>query len=107
MATYRDLTRELHGPERFIPVRSTGDRILSCFLDYQGEGTVLVHDLVHTRRPDGWQLAAGSWQLETSSYPKLRLSPQWLTDRCRTAGLDLRHHAAGPRGLYVLHAVRQ
>ncbi|PGH49528.1 bifunctional 2-polyprenyl-6-hydroxyphenol methylase/3-demethylubiquinol 3-O-methyltransferase UbiG [Streptomyces sp. Ru87] len=100
VATYRDLTRELHGPERFIPVRSTGDRILTCFLDYQGEDTVLVHDLVHTRHAD-------SWKLKTSSYPKLRLSPQWLTDQCHAAGLDVRRHAAGPRGLYVLHAVKQ
>ncbi|WP_369201481.1 class I SAM-dependent methyltransferase [Streptomyces sp. PU-14G] len=100
VATYRDLTHELRGPQRFIPVRSTGDRILTCFLDYQDKDTVLVHDLVHTRQVDGWEL-------RTSSYPKLRLSPRWLTDQCRAAGLDVRRHAAGSRGMYVLHAVKQ
>lgn len=99
VATYRDLTRELHGPERFIPVRSTADRILTCFLEYLDQDTVLVHDLLHTRHD-------GAWHLKTSSYPKLRLSPQWLTDECRTAGLDIHHDETGPRGLRVLHAVK-
>ncbi|MDW6066265.1 class I SAM-dependent methyltransferase [Streptomyces sp. FXJ1.4098] len=89
VATYRDLTHELIGPDRFIPVRSTADRILTCFLDYPDENTVQVHDLLHTRHDDGWQLKA-------SSYPKLRLAPQWVTDQCRMAGLDIRHDEVGP-----------
>ncbi|MDG4856730.1 class I SAM-dependent methyltransferase [Streptomyces sp. T-3] len=99
VATYRDLTRELHGPDRFIPVRSTADRILTCFLDYLDEDTVLVHDLLHTRHDS-------NWQLQTGSYPKLRLSPQWLTAQCRTAGLDIRRDEVGPRGLRVLHVIK-
>lgn len=99
VATYRDLTRELHGPDRFIPVRSTADRILTCFLDYLDEDTVAVHDLLHTRRD-------GAWDLQTSSYPKLRLSPQWLTAQCQAVGLDVRRDEVGPRGLRVLHVVK-
>ncbi|MFH9009613.1 class I SAM-dependent methyltransferase [Streptomyces afghaniensis] len=99
VATYRDLTRELHGPDRFIPVRSTADRILTCFLDYLNEETVLVHDLLHTRR-------GSAWHLKTGSYPKLRLSPQWLTAQCHAAGLDVRRDEAGPRGLRVLHVIK-
>ncbi|MEV5884905.1 class I SAM-dependent methyltransferase [Streptomyces sp. NPDC052020] len=99
VATYRDLTRELHGLDRFIPVRSTADRILTCFLDYSDEDTVLVHDLLYTRRD-------GAWHLQTGSYPKLRLSPPWLTAQCQAAGLDVRRDEAGPRGMRVLHVIK-
>ncbi|NEY30621.1 methyltransferase domain-containing protein [Streptomyces sp. PRKS01-65] len=99
VATYRDLTRELHGADRFIPVRSTADRILTCFLEYVDEDTVRVHDLLHTHH-------GGTWHLKTGSYPKLRLRPQWLTAQCRAAGLDVRRDEAGPRGLRVLYAVK-
>jgi len=99
VATYRDLTRELHGSDRFIPVRGTDDRILTCFLDYVDDDTVMVHDLLHTRRD-------GEWQLTSSSYPKLRLGAQWVADQCRAAGLTVRHDEVGLRGLRVLHAVK-
>ncbi|MER5391549.1 class I SAM-dependent methyltransferase [Saccharopolyspora sp. NPDC002686] len=99
VATYRDLTGELVGPDRFIPVRSSEDRILTCFLDYVDDSTVLVHDLLHVRSGDGWELAV-------SSYPKLRLHPEWLAEQCRAAGLDVRRDAPGPRGQRVLHVVQ-
>ncbi|ATL68340.1 class I SAM-dependent methyltransferase [Nocardia terpenica] len=99
VVTYRDLTAELHGPDRFMPVRSTADRILTCFLDYVDDDTVLVHDLLHTRQQDGWILTTGS-------YPKLRLSHRWLSEQCRAAGLAIRHDDAGPGGLRTLHAVK-
>ncbi|MCZ9338603.1 hypothetical protein NGM37_12535, partial [Streptomyces sp. TRM76130] len=87
-ATYRDLTGELTGPDRFIPVRSTADRILTCFLEYVDDDTVQVHDLLHTRHDEAWHLTA-------SSHPKLRLAPQWLNDQCTASGLEVRHHAVG------------
>ncbi|MEW1655087.1 methyltransferase domain-containing protein [Streptomyces sp. NPDC093707] len=99
VATYRDLTAELPGTERFLPVRSTEDRLLTCFLEYRDDDTVLVNDLLHTRSATGWEL-------RTSSYPKLRLAARWVADQCRAAGLEVRHDEAGPRGLRVLHAVK-
>ncbi|WP_274917560.1 class I SAM-dependent methyltransferase [Streptomyces sp. WZ-12] len=99
VATSRDLTAELHGTERFLPVRSTDDRLLTCFLEYVDDDTVLVHDLLHTR-------AATGWELRTSSYPKLRLAARWVADQCRAAGLEARYDEVGPRGLGVLHAVK-
>ncbi|MGG2464659.1 class I SAM-dependent methyltransferase [Streptomyces sp. RGM 3693] len=99
VATYRDLTAELHGDDRFVPVRSTDDRLLTCFLEYVDADTVLVHDLLHTRSATGWELQA-------SSYPKLRIPAQWLAGQCRAAGLEVRHDETGPRGLRVLHAVK-
>lgn len=87
-ATYRAQAQELRGTARFIPVRSTPDQILTCF-----------HDLLHTRRD-------GTWHLKTSSYPKLRLTPQWLTAQCHSAGLEVRHHEPDARGMQVLRAVK-
>ncbi|WP_225839567.1 class I SAM-dependent methyltransferase [Streptomyces sp. NK08204] len=100
LATYRDLSREVQGTDRFIPVRGTDDRLLTCFLDYTDDDTVQVHDLLHLRGADG------GWELRTSSYPKLRLDPTWLANQCREAGLDVRHAAPGPRGLHILHATK-
>jgi SAM-dependent methyltransferase len=99
VVTYRDLTAELRGTDRFIPVRSSDDRLLTCFLEYRDEDTVIVHDLLHTR-------ANGSWQQRASSYPKLRIASSWLVEQCRAAGLDVRHDAADSRGMRILHAVK-
>uniref|UniRef100_A0AAU2JZP0 Class I SAM-dependent methyltransferase n=1 Tax=Streptomyces sp. NBC_00049 TaxID=2903617 RepID=A0AAU2JZP0_9ACTN len=95
--TYRDLTGRLEGTDRFLPVRSAADRLLTCFLEYVDEDTVQVHDLLHTR-------VDGEWSLRTSSYPKLRIGADWLAGRCRAAGLEVRHDATGARGMRVLHA---
>jgi SAM-dependent methyltransferase len=99
VVTYRDLTAELRGTDRFIPVRSSDDRLLTCFLEYRDEDTVIVHDLLRT-----W--TNGSWQQLASSYPKLRLASSWLVEQCRAAGLDVRHDAADSRGMRILHAVK-
>ncbi|WP_084774430.1 class I SAM-dependent methyltransferase [Nonomuraea candida] len=98
--TYRDLTRPLTGSDRFILVRGTADRLLTCFLDYRDDDTVLVHDLVHTRTGDGWTQQVGS-------YPKLRIGADWLAAQCATAGLTVERSEIGPRGMRVLTAVKQ
>lgn len=95
--TYRDLTRLPSGTDRFIPVRQSPDRLLTCFLECIDDDTVLVHDLLHIR-------SGGTWKQQVGSYPKLRLAHDWLADRCRAAGLDIRHDDVGPGGMRVLHA---
>ncbi|MDH6680036.1 SAM-dependent methyltransferase [Rhodococcus sp. LBL1] len=100
VVTYRDLTDERHGTDRFIPVRHTEDRILTCFLDYVDESTVTVYDLLHTRHD-------GAWQLKTGSYPKLRLPHQRLADQCHSADLVVRHVETTEHGLQLLHAVKR
>ncbi|NUS17105.1 MAG: class I SAM-dependent methyltransferase [Streptomyces sp.] len=100
VATFRDLTREATGTDRFVAVRGTDDRLLTCFLDYVDDDTVQVHDLLHVRTPDG------AWELHAGSYPKLRFTADWLAGQCRAAGLDVRGTQTGPRGLQVLHAAR-
>jgi SAM-dependent methyltransferase len=80
VATFRDYaSAPLLGESRFISVRSDERRILTCFLEYR-EADVIVHDLLQQR--DG-----ASWRLRVSSYPKLRLAPQWAVDRLNAHGL--------------------
>ncbi len=76
--TFRDLTHELKGLDRFIPVRSDADTVFTCFLEYEPQ-TVKVHDLVYRRIADNWELSK-------SFYRKLRISPQWVSDELVAAG---------------------
>jgi SAM-dependent methyltransferase len=80
VATFRDyVSAPLQGDARFILVRSDEQRILTCFLEL-GDTAVIVHDLLQVRE-------AGSWRLRVSSYPKLRLSPQWAVEHLNALGL--------------------
>ncbi|MDF3148450.1 MULTISPECIES: class I SAM-dependent methyltransferase [unclassified Streptomyces] len=94
---YRDLTVPLTGTDRFLPVRATEDRIMTCFLEYPDDYddyTVVVHDLIHTRdTPDS------DWTLTARSYRKLRLSHTWVVEQLGTAGLRVRHEESGPGGM--------
>ena len=77
--TYRDLTTELHGTDRFIPVRSDDNKIMTCFLEFENAESVVVHDLVYTRQDEGWSL-------NKSSYRKLRLGIDWMRQELSKAG---------------------
>ena len=104
--TWRDLTPELAGPGRFIPVHADHDTIMTCFLEYTSPTTVQVHDLVYTRNstrnpapnpaPNPTSNGAG-WTLATSSYPKLRLSPLWVAAELTAAGLTTQPSATAGR----------
>jgi SAM-dependent methyltransferase len=81
--TFRDYaSAPLKGDGRFILVRSDENRILTCFLEY-GDTRVQVHDVLHER--DG-----GQWRLRLSSYPKLRLSPEWVVAALTSLGFAVR-----------------
>jgi len=75
--TYRDLSAELTGADRFIQVAADEHRILTCFLEYAADA-VVVHDLLHERKN-------GSWGLRKSAYPKLRLGQEWVAAALRNA----------------------
>ncbi|MFQ5744910.1 MAG: class I SAM-dependent methyltransferase, partial [Acidobacteriota bacterium] len=96
VATFRDyVSSPLQGDARFIPVRSDGRRMLTCFLEYLDD-FVRVHDLVHERTDSGWDLTVGS-------YEKLRLDPHWLAEVAQTAGLQIVLERT-ERGLVTLSA---
>lgn len=96
--TFRDYTTALQGEERFIPVRSDDERILTCFLDFD-ESTLAVHDILHER-------TQGTWKTRVSAYQKLRIAPQALAATMHELRLNVRTEA-GPRGMVRLVAVRK
>lgn len=64
--SFRDYSKALVEDQRFIPVKSTPDRILTCFLEYDSE-KVKVTDLLHER-------VGQEWKQKVSSYEKVRIS---------------------------------
>lgn len=68
--SFRDYTDALTGVERFIPVRSDENRILTCFLEYTTD-RVFVHDIIHEK-------GIKAWAQRVSSYTKLRISNAWV-----------------------------
>lgn len=96
--TFRDLTTDLHGLDRFLPIRSEADKIMTCFLEFEGPESVRVHDLIHIQRPSGWKL-------EKSSYAKLRLAPSWVTQHLVDAGFSI--SAQKPAGRLQLIAAKK
>ncbi len=70
--SFRDMTHELSGLDRFIPVRSNPNRIFTCFLEYEAQH-VIVHDIVYEKLKD-------QWEMKKSAFRKLRISPRWVSD---------------------------
>jgi SAM-dependent methyltransferase len=79
--SFRDLTAELSGTQRFIPVRSDENRIHTCFLEYFPY-RVMVTDILHDR-------TEGQWKLKVSSYPKLKLSMEIIKSLLIESGFTL------------------
>jgi SAM-dependent methyltransferase len=96
--TYRDLTSELTGADRFIPVRSDEEKVMICFLEFDNADSVLVHDLVHLR-------GASGGVLEKSCYRKLRLSQRWVSQELESAGF--RVFSEGLHGRFTLLIARK
>jgi SAM-dependent methyltransferase len=96
--TFRDYTSPAQGTARFIPVRSDAERILTCFLEEQGDHMV-VHDILHERRE-------AAWEMRVSAYRKLRLAPASVGERLQAAGLSAAV-SPGPRGMVCVVATAQ
>jgi SAM-dependent methyltransferase len=94
---FRDLSAELTGADRWIPVRLEADRLMITFLEYL-ETRVMVHDAVLERRGE-------TWQTSKSAYPKLRLAADRVRRLLEHAGLAIRHESL-QRGLCRIAAFR-
>jgi SAM-dependent methyltransferase len=88
VVSYRDLSVEAAGVDRFIPVYGDEERVMTCFLEFDQPESVMVHDLVYMR--DG-----SRWVLEKSCYRKLRLGVDWLAGAMKDAGLAVERGQAG------------
>lgn len=95
--TYRDLSYELTGLDRFIPVRSDDTTIFNCFLEYQ-EDNVIVHDIINRRTEEGWVM-------EKSSYAKLRLPVDHVVENLEQVGFAIKEKEIN-MGLVTLRAVK-
>ncbi len=78
--TFRDLSSELSELDRFIPVRSDENILLTCFLEYEPEA-VKVHDIVYQKNN-------GMWNMNKSFYRKLRLSKEWVDSHLTGVGFN-------------------
>ena len=76
--TLRDLMHELTELDRFIPVKSDGSKIFTCFLEYQKE-TVKVHDIIYERIENGWNQ-------KKSFYKKTRVPFNWAKEELEKEG---------------------
>jgi len=88
VVSYRDLSVEATGVDRFIPVYGDEERVMTCFLEFDRPESVMVHDLVYRR--DG-----ARWVLEKSCYRKLRLAVDWLVQAMKDAGFVVERGQAG------------
>lgn len=79
--TFRDLTTELRGLDRFIPVRSDANTIFTCFLEYEKDH-VRVHDIIYEQRNN-------QWELKTSFFKKIRILPQQTKEILQDTGFKV------------------
>jgi hypothetical protein len=97
-ATFRDyVTKQLEGEARFIPVRADEHRILSCFIEY-AEDHVTVYDVLNNREQ-------GRWRQTVSSYPKLKVAPEWVVAGLSERGFSVRRDLAA-NGMVRIVATR-
>jgi hypothetical protein len=96
--TFRDYaSKALEGNQRFILVRADEQRILTCFLEYQ-QSFITVYDVLHQRQD-------GVWQQRVSSYPKLRLAPEWVAGKLIEHGLKVSRDLS-PSGMVRIKGVK-
>ncbi|MDN5201299.1 class I SAM-dependent methyltransferase [Fulvivirgaceae bacterium BMA10] len=80
IVTYRDLSAELQGTQRFIPVRSDENRISTCFLEYE-KHDVNVFDIVHEKKGD-------KWVQKISTYKKLKIPREIIANYFSDVGFS-------------------
>lgn len=79
--TFRDLSAELKGLDRFIPVRNDDSTIFTCFLEYE-KGYVKVHDIIYERKNN-------QWEMKKSFFKKIRVVPQWVKETLQVLGFKI------------------
>jgi 2-polyprenyl-3-methyl-5-hydroxy-6-metoxy-1,4-benzoquinol methylase len=79
--SFRDLTFELDGIDRFIPIKSNHDKIFTCFLEYEHD-RVHIYDIIHEKEN-------GEWDQKISSYTKIKISDEEIKNIVESAGFKI------------------
>ncbi len=79
--TFRDYSFELTDTQRFIPVKSDENRILTCVIDYRDQ-KIRVTDLLYEKQNE-------TWIQKVSSYEKLRIRTEYLIDKSEEVGFTV------------------
>jgi len=82
--SFRDYSSLVTGTDRFIPVKSDNNRILTCILDYEKE-FVTVTDLLHEKVNE-------DWIQKVSSYRKVRLLSNEIIHHLESIGMTILFH---------------
>ena len=80
--SFRDYSMPLLGDQRFIPVKSDNNRILTCILEYSDD-KVIVTDLLHEKNN------SGDWEQRVSAYQKLRISTEDIIGKVQEVGFSV------------------
>jgi SAM-dependent methyltransferase len=98
LLSFRDYSRVIEGPGRFIPVKSDDNRILTCVLEYEPQH-VIVTDLLHERTSTGWEQ-------RVMSYKKTRIDPDEIVTALEQRDLLIQHNHS-ERGMVTIIASRR
>ncbi len=79
--TFRDYSVVLTNEQRFIPVKSDDNKILTCIIDYF-DTKITVTDLLHEKNN-------GEWTQKVSSYYKLRLKTDYVLELVEKTGFSV------------------
>lgn len=79
--TFRDYSTALEDTNRFIPVKTDSQRILTCFIEYFTD-KLRVTDLLH-------EYENGKWIQKTSSYYKTRISRELVLGFLKDSGFKI------------------
>ena len=92
--SFRDYSVALSDTQRFIPVKSDEERILTCVIDYYDE-KITVTDLLHEK-------TNGVWTQKISSYEKLRVRTDSVINRAETVGFSVDFNEKISRMIYLI-----
>ena len=97
--TFRDLSIERSGLDRFLPIRADADRIMTCVLEFETDH-VVINDLIYVRE-------GGGWSLHKSSFRKIRLGVEDVVADLRLLGFNVRVNRTLASGMQAIAAVKR
>jgi SAM-dependent methyltransferase len=97
--TFRDLSIERCGLDRFLPIRADTDRIMTCVLEFETDH-VVINDLIYVRE-------GASWSLHKSSFRKIRLSVEDVVADLRLLGFSVELNKMLANGMQAIAAMKQ